>query len=420
MPETKPAVARTDRAHDAAHSGERMARIICVLNNNAMLVVSGTKLGQEIGATRAEVWRLVQHLRGLGVDIAGHPATGYRLEAVPDLLLPDAILPLVKGTIFSGRIHHFFKTPSTNTAAMQAASAGEPEGAVFLAEEQTGGKGRAGHSWHSAPSTGIYCSVILRPRLSPAEVLPLALMAGLATAAAVEEVTGLRPDLRWPNDLLLAPVVAPPEMVRPPEVVARPSPAGPVDGFPGGSRTGPSPVPTSIDQLSHTEHPVKESTPLPAACYPLPSSRKFCGILTELNAEATAVRHVVIGIGINVNQDVFPADLADIATSIRIEVGRAHSRVELTGALLRHLDREYAAFRTADPQYARAAILRRFEQRSSYACGLRVRVEEEGGYEGVTDGLDERGFLRVRTEKGTRTVLHGGVRALTDADADHF
>ncbi len=366
-----PVVSRTDGAHDAAHSNQRMARIIRVLNSNPMLVVSGTKLGQEIGATRAEVWRLVQHLRGLGVHIAGHPATGYRLETVPDLLLPDAILPLVKGTIFATRVHHFFKTPSTNTAAMQAAAAGESEGALFLAEEQTAGRGRTGHSWHSVASTGIYCSVVLRPQISPADALPLALMTGLATAAAVEEITGLRPDLRWPNDLLL-----------------RRAHSG------------------NIPELGSDNSVL--------------GARKFCGILTELNAEAMSVRHVVIGIGINVNQEDFPPEIADVATSLREEGGRVYSRVELTGALLRHLDRDYSAFKSADPQQARAAILRRFEERSSYARGLRVRVEEEGGYEGTTDGLDEHGFLLVRTEKGTRTVLHGGVRALTDADVERF
>lgn len=360
----KAAAVRGDRVtHDAALSDSRLARIVRVLSEYAMLVVSGTKLAAEIGASRSEVWRLVQHLRSLGVDIAGHPATGYRMEAVPDLLLPDHIAPLVKGTIFSGHIHHLFKTTSTNTAAMQAAAAGAPEGAVFLAEEQTAGKGRAGHSWHSAPSTGIYCSVVLRPQLSPADSLLLALSAGLASVAAVDEITGLKPDLRWPNDLLL---------------VRAPSPDAPVSG----------------------------------------GSRKFGGILTELNAEATRVRYAVVGIGINVNQESFPPDITDIATSLRIEGGRTYSRVELAAALLRALDREYREL--TDAPDARAAIIHRFEQRSSYARGLKVAVGEEGGYSGVTDGLDERGFLRVRTENGTRTVLHGGVRALTDADAEKF
>ena len=65
------------------------------------MVVSGTKLAEEIGASRSEVWRLIQQLRALGVEIAGHPATGYRLQAVPDLLLPDMLAPAVQGTLFA-------------------------------------------------------------------------------------------------------------------------------------------------------------------------------------------------------------------------------------------------------------------------------------------------------------------------------
>jgi len=69
---------------------------------------------------------------------------------------------------------------------------------------------------------------------------------------------------------------------------------------------------------------------------------------------------------------------------------------------------------------ARKEIFRRFEQASSYARGRQVTVEEDNGYRGVTEGLDERGFLRVRTQSGLRTVLHGGVRADEDADAEKF
>ena len=73
------------------------------------------------------------------------------------------------------------------------------------------------------------------------------------------------------------------------------------------------------------------------------SGKKFCGILTEMNAEATRVRHLVVGIGINVNQVKFPAELREIATSLRIETGTEWSRVELCAALLKSLDREYRA-----------------------------------------------------------------------------
>ncbi len=319
------------------------------------MVVSGTKLAGEIGVSRSEVWRLVEQLRALGVQIAGHPSTGYQLRAVPDLLLPEILDPLVKGTMFAGRIHHSFRIGSTNAAGMKAGQADAPEGTVFFAEEQTAGRGRGGHSWHSARSDGIYVSVLLRPPLSPADVLALSLMAGLATAAAVPEVTGLKPDLRWPNDLLLA-----------------------------------------------REVPRENGVAL--------EERKFCGILTELNAEATRVRFAVVGIGINVNQQSFPPELEHLATSLRIESRRTWSRVQLAAALLKSLEREY---RCAIGPGGREQLFRRFEEASSYVRGRRVMVDEEGGYTGVTAGLDARGFLLVRGDDGRmHTVLSGGVRAI--------
>jgi len=71
------------------------------------------------------------------------------------------------------------------------------------------------------------------------------------------------------------------------------------------------------------------------------NGRKFCGILTEMNSEATRVRHLVVGVGINVNQTKFPAELREIATSLKSETGTEWSRVELCAALLKSLDREY-------------------------------------------------------------------------------
>jgi BirA family biotin operon repressor/biotin-[acetyl-CoA-carboxylase] ligase len=354
-------------------AGTRLSRVVQVLSENAMLVVSGTKIAQEIGASRSEVWRLVQQLRGLGVQIAGHPATGYRLEAIPDLLLPDALEPLLKGTLFSGHLHHYFRIASTNQSAMAAAQAGAPEGTVFFAEEQTSGRGRGGHRWHSERSTGIYVSVILRPHMSPADVVALSLMAGLAAAAAVEEVTGLKPDLRWPNDLLL----------------------------PGCSPAAQAPA---------VSHPLTPQTSAHSRQTTNDEPRKLCGILTELSAELTQVRYAVVGIGINVNQQNFPAELQRIATSLRMETGQAWSRVHMAAALLQSLDREYRRVRQSP---AREELFRRFEQASSYVRGCPVHVDENGGYQGVTEGLDDRGFLLVRTAGGSlKKVISGGVRKI--------
>jgi len=358
----------------------RLGRIVRLLMSHATVVASGTKIAEEIGTSRSEVWRLIQQLRGLGVDVAGHPATGYQLRAVPDLLLPEMLAPLLKGTIFGGmgrrvpqglkpgsletadgtaeavpypkpsretsarQIHHYYKIGSTNSEAMRSAAEGAPEGSVFLAEEQLAGRGRGAHTWHSARSAGIYGSVILRPVMPPSEALIFSLAAGLAVRAAVAEIAPqLLVDLKWPNDLLL-----------------------------GG--------------------------------------KKFCGILTEMNAEATRVRHLVVGVGINVNQVKFPAELREIATSLRIETGTEWSRVELCAALLKSLDREYRSL--SEDAGARDAILRRFEESSLSVRGRKVSIEENGGLAGVTEGLDERGFLRVRTPEGLRTVVSGTVRVI--------
>ena len=228
---------------------------------------------------------------------------------------------------------------------------------MFLADEQTAGRGRGGHHWHSEPETGIYCSFLLRPPMSPADALWLSLVSAVAVQDAVREVTGIQSDIRWPNDLLV-------------------------------------------------------------------NERKFAGILTEMTSETTRVQHAVIGIGINVNHRSLPEELTRTATSLRIESGREWSRLELVGALIRALDREYRGLvRTMTgpvrtPNLRFEPIIKRVESRSSYANGKLVHVDEDGGFSGVTDGLDPRGFLRVRTDKGLRIVISGGVRPLprrTDA-----
>jgi BirA family biotin operon repressor/biotin-[acetyl-CoA-carboxylase] ligase len=339
---TRVSTTRTDVSPEGL-TDARLGHIVRLLSDNATLVISGTRIAEELATTRSEVWRAIQHLRELGVHVTGHPSSGYQLESVADLLLPNIIGPLVSRTVFAFRIRHYFRIGSTNVAAMEAAAAGEPEGTVFFAEQQTAGRGRGSNTWESAPSDGIYCSVILRPQLSPADALLVSLITGIAVAEAVEQVTGLHPDLRWPNDVLF-------------------------------------------------------------------EERKFCGILTEMNAEATRVRYLVAGIGINVNQPSFSLELEPIATSLRLVSGHEWSRVQLAAALLKSLDSWYRKLSDGTAE-SRTAIFRTFEERSSFARSRFVHVDEEGGYEGVTEGLDGRGFLLVRTERGLRTVLSGTVRA---------
>ncbi len=282
-------------------------------------------------------------------------AATWRQAAVRDPFDLDALARVLAGSRFAGKLHFFPSIASTNSYAMQAAEAGAPDGSVYFADEQTNGRGRGAHTWESAVGAGLYVSVLLRPQLAPTDALWLSLAAGLAGQSAVRQVTSLETDLRWPNDLLLG-------------------------------------------------------------------KRKFCGILTELNADPSfrhagapviGVRHAVIGIGMNVHQTEFPPELREIATSLHLETGRDWPRQELLAALLQSLENEVSAL-TESSERAAGSICRRLEAGSTWIRRKRVRVEEredgEGGFAGVTEGLDARGFLRVRTPEGLRTVLSGGVR----------
>jgi len=142
--------------------------------------------------------------------------------------------------------------------------------------------------------------------------------------------------------------------------------------------------------------------------------KKLGGILTELSTEAGKVRHVVVGIGLNVNHDSFPEELRDTATSLRLETDRDWPRIELAAALLKLLDREYRGLQSDVGGKYRDAVVDRFEQCSSYARSAHVHVDDSAGdgagYTGQTAGLDSKGFLLVQTSGGLRTVINGGVR----------
>jgi BirA family biotin operon repressor/biotin-[acetyl-CoA-carboxylase] ligase len=207
------------------------------------------------------------------------------------------------------------------------AAAGQPVGTLVVANAQTAGQGRHGHSWHSEPGNGLYCSLVV----ANTPLLTLAL--GLATADAIASTTSLACDLRWPNDVLI-----------------------------GG--------------------------------------KKAAGILAQLSGGSA-----IGGIGINVNHSAFPPELADLATSLYLESGRSFAQIEILKAVIPAVER----FTSLQPE----SILRLFEQASSYVSGRRVVVDQPGGVvEGVTAGMDSSGYLVVRRDDGTDTlILAGGVRA---------
>lgn len=327
---------------DRLPSGEQLHRLTRLLLSPAS--PSMAELRTAVGCSAAELKTAMALLGSLGTRLQGNESTGYRLEGAGDLLLPEHIEPMLQTRRLGRSIEHSFLLDSTQQTALAAANAGAPEGHLVVAELQTAGRGRHGHHWQSAPGQGIYCTLLLRPQGPPASLLPLILTSGLAVAEAVRTVTGLAPDIRWPNDLLL-------------------------------------------------------------------NGRKFCGILIEISAEQQRVQHALLGIGINVHQREFDQELAEIATSLDVALGRRISRPLLLAEVLGQLEEWFGRLQ----QQGKAAILAAFEDRSSFARGLRVRVGfGSGSYTGVTAGLDPDGFLLVERDDGTlATVLSGEVRPVS-------
>lgn len=233
--------------------------------------LSGEQLSETLGVSRAAVWKAITALRESGYAIDSATNRGYRLIASPDVLTPEEIRCGLRTRTIGKKIVVLQEVDSTNEEAKRQAQCGAPDGSVFLAEQQTGGKGRLGRIWESPAGTGIWFSVLLRPSLVPSEISSITLLAGIAVCRGIRSTTGCAAKLKWPNDVVIG-------------------------------------------------------------------SRKVCGILTEMAAEIERVEYVVLGIGINVNTEAFPAELAEKATSLRIEAGSAFPRAAILRAVLEELE----------------------------------------------------------------------------------
>jgi BirA family biotin operon repressor/biotin-[acetyl-CoA-carboxylase] ligase len=316
------------------------ARILTALRHSANGFVSGAELSQQLGITRAAIWARIEELRSLGYDIAASPHQGYRLLDVPDVLHADDLLSLVQGNKTVGRdIRVFEETSSTNDVAEKLARDGVKEGVVVFAESQTRGRGRLGRKWISPPRKGLWFSVLLRPDLRPQAATQLTVAAATALLRAIRDQTGLTPEIKWPNDILIR-------------------------------------------------------------------GRKVAGVLTELSAELDHIKHVILGIGVDVNlaASEFSTELRKLATSLKIEGGRHIQRAELAARILRELDRDYERLRVHRFQ----AIADEWEEHCT-TLGRRVSIHfGDRTLQGHAEALDEDGALLLRTQHGRLERVIGG------------
>lgn len=165
--------------------------------------VSGEEMAKAMDISRTAVWKKIDALKKAGYEIESQYNRGYRL--LPGDRLDHALWQglLTSETIGRGEVLLAQEVTSTNTVLKQMGLNGAPDGSVCIAELQTAGKGRLGRVWSSPTGAGLWQSVLLRPKLPAAQVPLLTLLSAMAMVKAVEEVTGLKTEIKWPNDVIL-------------------------------------------------------------------------------------------------------------------------------------------------------------------------------------------------------------------------
>ena len=176
--------------------------VLDALEKNRGEYLSGEQLASSLGVSRNAVWKAIQKLEEAGHKIRAVPKRGYTLAPESDVLTVQSVSRFLD-TDMSVYLQVQTEVTSTNTLLKAQAEQGAPEGTVLIAESQTAGKGRLGRHFTSPPGTGIYFSLLLRPHCTAEKSLFITTTAAVAVCEAIEQVTGLNPQIKWVNDVYL-------------------------------------------------------------------------------------------------------------------------------------------------------------------------------------------------------------------------
>lgn len=300
--------------------------------------ISGQTLCEQLGVSRTAVWKYINTLKKEGYEIESVTRKGYRLLQSPDLLTEEAVREYLPGDVWPGKIVCFSSVDSTNEEAKRQAASGAADGTLFVADNQTAGKGRRGRVWSSPEGRDIFCTMLLRPEISPENASAMTLVTALAATAASERHSGEFCQIKWPNDVIL-------------------------------------------------------------------HDRKVCGILTEMSLEMDEIAYVAVGIGFNVNREVFPEELMSMASSLYRETGTKIVRSAFLADFIREFTERYQIFLR---EQSFAPFVKEYEKRL-INIGRDVRVIRRG-LELVRRavGVNEKGELLVRNEAGETECICSG------------
>lgn len=179
------------------------SQILKILRN-ADGYISGQAICQTLGVSRTAVWKYINQLKEEGYEFDAVSNKGYRIVKYPDIITAAEISSQLGQNDIIQKVIYFDETDSTNNQAKQYAEKGEASGTLFVAETQTGGRGRRGRNWISQPESGIWMTLLLRPQIRPADASMLTLVSAMAVARAVTESCGdVACRIKWPNDIVL-------------------------------------------------------------------------------------------------------------------------------------------------------------------------------------------------------------------------
>lgn len=299
---------------------------------------AGDELGALLGVSRAAVWKQIQKLEGVGLDVQSVKGKGYRLSQPIELLNEELIRqqldPTARRLLIS--LHTLFQTTSTNDVAMSSVASGAQSGFACLAEQQTSGRGRRGRQWVSPFGSNLYLSVVWEFFNGAAALEGLSLATGVAVAEALTDLGVVGVQLKWPNDLLL-------------------------------------------------------------------HGAKLAGILLEMTGDPSGRCQVVLGIGINHRMPPMAARQIDQAWTRVDEHCPGISRNALTAAVISRVLLMLEQFQ----QEGFAPFRERWQALDAFNGRSVVVKTGAADLEGIADGVDATGGLRIQTATGLQ-IMKGG------------
>ncbi len=299
--------------------------------------VCAEEISRHLNISRQTLLQQINDLRDVGYDIAAVPHLGFRMESLPDRMFPFEVEKGLNTKIIGRKIYYLERCSSTMDIAMQLACDNPAEGTLILTEAQTKGRGRLGRHWVSPKYKGIYFSLMLKPKVLPAQTAVLTLLAAVSVCEAVKIVTGITCSIKWPNDILV-------------------------------------------------------------------NNRKLGGILTELEAELDRVNFVIIGIGLNVNNEAQELLRSAISLKVASHSQEKINRLELLREILRKLEDGYLLFQ----KKGAAPVLDKWKSFNT-TLGQRVKIASARVHvEGLAVDIDADGGLLVRKDSGALQKFMSG------------